>query len=119
MDFLPSRGKKFKPRRRNICETKSAPSFSARLRTWAQRRPHNGLADGGRGHGRTSSVRGTNRDVAEAHQGAAFERIGSCARGSAFDSQISWRIVFPLWQRGGCRSRSGGGGNDRDRGSHG
>src|SRR6267378_4387224 len=125
MGFLPSRAKRFRPWPRNICETKNARLCFARRsrpqypRTRARRRRRNGGACCGNCQ-RSAWTRGGRRgDVAETDQGAAFERTRGHSRGSALDSEVSWRTVFPFRKRSCDSTRSGARGNDRDGGAHG
>src|SRR5260370_36255484 len=112
MGFLQSRANKFTPRQKNICETKNAPSFFARPSRPApplppaKRRPRNGFPCRG-GRSRRSRTRPRTRgDVAEADQDAPFKRPRIDSPGGAFDSEISWRVVFPLRKFGGWGLRA-------------
>src|SRR5260370_5526514 len=125
MGFLRYRAKRFKGGRKNICETQTARSCFARRsrlvcpRTRARRRRRNGDAGCGSSQRSAWTRAGTRGYVAETDQGAAFEWSGGHPRGSALDSEVSWRTVLPLGKRSCESSCSWARGNDRDGGAHG
>src|SRR3984957_2953597 len=107
MVFSPRSKKKFRGQKKNIGDVKNEQSCSgsplrpASLLPQVKRRQRNGDARGGSKRCRAGALRRTASHLAEPEEGAALERAGSDSCGIAYDSEVSWRPVFPRRQRRG------------------